>query len=331
MAIRAQRTNELMRRDEPKKNFQSLMIGPDQNLFFIKLGQGGEWEKECIESQGTIRLGFREADHDLCLKGNWVAVAEHYRNVERASKGKATEYSNQIRAFYEEPNSTVWFTFYGGFLWWCTAEASVERLADGTKIRRVMDSWRRTDTRGNLITLDDLSGKLLQTRGFRGTICQPSAIEYLRRRLNGEKMPEVIHAITAKTELVASIVPVIQSLSPQDFELLIDLIFRQGGWQRAGIVGGTEKDIDLYLYSPVTKERIAIQVKSKSSLSEFRDYLNRFSSMPNFSRFFYVVHSGGEELMKVDAPKHVTVIAGAELGDLAVRAGLTDWVIGKAG
>ncbi len=307
------------------------MIGTDQSLLFIKLGQGGEWEKACIESEGTIRLGFNEADHALCIGGNWDAVAKHYREVEGSSKGKATEYSNQIRAFYEEPESTIWFTFYAGHLWWCTANAKVELLPDGTKIRRVIGSWRNQDTAGNPISLDDLSGKLLQTRGFRGTICQPSAVEYLRRRLNGEKMPEVIRSLQAKKELVEAIVPVIQSLSPQDFELLIDLIFRQGGWQRAGIVGGTEKDIDLYLYSPVTKERIAIQVKSRSSLGEFRDYMQRFSSMSDFSRFFYVVHSGGEELLAAEAPKHITVIAGTELGDLAVRAGLVDWVIGKAG
>ncbi len=38
-----------------------------QNILFIKLGLGGEWEKDCIETDGTIRLGFNEASHELCL------------------------------------------------------------------------------------------------------------------------------------------------------------------------------------------------------------------------------------------------------------------------
>lgn len=307
------------------------MICDGQNLLFIKLGQGGEWEKDCIEVDGTIRLGFMEADHARCLSGDWDAIAKHYREVEKRTKTVATQFSDQIRKFYEESEDTIWFTFSSGYLWWCKAEAKVERLADSTKIRRVIGKWSHKDANGNPISLDDLSGKILQTRGFRGTICKPDAVEYLRRRLNGEKMPEVVRSLRAKNDLVESMIPVIQSLTPQDFELLIDLIFRQGGWQRAGIVGGTEKDVDLYLYSPVTKERIAIQVKSRSSVSEFREYLNRFSSMSDFSRFFYVVHSGGEELAAVGTPQNVTVISGKELGDLAVRAGLIDWVIKKAG
>ncbi len=195
----------------------------------------------------------------------------------------------------------------------------------------MLGQWLDTDIDGNTLSLDDLSGQLLQTRGFRGTICTPDATQYLRLRLNGQRSPEVLRSIRAKNELIESMVSVIQSLTPQDFEILIDLIFRQGGWQRISIVGGTEKDIDLFLYSPVTKERIAIQVKSRSTAGEFQDYIQRFDSMSDCTRFFYVVHSGGESLTSVAAPSNVTLIAGKELSDLTVRAGLIDWVIKKAG
>jgi hypothetical protein len=30
---------------------------------YIKLGEGGEWEKECIEGNGTLRIGFRDTNH----------------------------------------------------------------------------------------------------------------------------------------------------------------------------------------------------------------------------------------------------------------------------
>jgi len=301
-------------------------------ILYIKLGHGGEWEQDCIEAVNTIRLGFREADHALCMEGRWDEVARYFREVEKRTPGKATEITNQIRAFYEEPESTTWCTFYAGHLWWCKANAEVTLSSDRTKTRRVIGKWNSQDAKGNPIALDTLSGKLLQTRGFRGTICQPSAAEYLRRRLLGEKMPEVTRALQARKALVETIIPVIQNLAPQDFELLIDLIFRQGGWQRAGIVGGTEKDIDLYLYSPVTQERIAIQIKSRSSIVEFRNYMERFGAMPDFDKFFYVVHSGGEELQSIaDEYDRVSLIAGRELGDLVVRSGLVDWAIDKAG
>ena len=244
----------------------------------------------------------------------------------------ATQFANQIKKFYEEPESTIWFTFFGGYLWWCRAYAKVERLPDdGSKVRQVVGKWSNHDIAGNIISLSDLSGKLLQTRGFRGTICTPDALNYLRRRINGQKMPEVVRSINAKNELVESMIPVIQSLSWQDFELLIDLIFRQGGWQQEGVVGGTEKDIDLSLYSPVTKERIAIQVKSQSSINEFENYLDRFADMSDFTKIFYAVHSGGEELASKQSATKVTVLSGKELSDLVVRTGLIDWVIKKAG
>lgn len=307
-------------------------ISEGQNFRFIKLGQGGEWEKECIEG-GTIRLGFVEADHERCLSGDWNGIASYYRGAEKKTKTVATQFAEQIRKFYEEPEDTIWFTFYSGYLWWCKANPKVELLADGTKIRRAFGNWHNQDLNGKEITLEALSGKLLRTRGYRQTICncKQDAATYLRHRLRGERTPEVALAIRVKEDLADAIVAVIQSLTFQDFELLIDLIFRQGGWQRSGIIGGTEKDIDLLLTSPVTKERIAIQVKSESSASELRKYIERFSSMSDFSRFFYVVHSKKEDLESITVPPNVTVISGQELGDLVVRSGLVDWVIKKAG
>lgn len=307
-----------------------LDITADNKILFIKLGAGGDWEESCIKN-GSIEISFTEVNHALCATGKWAEVSAFYRSVEKKTPGKATEFSNQLRQFYEESESTIWFTFHAGFLWWCRAHAEVILRSDGCKSRQAIGGRRNTDLKGNSIPLNTLSGKLLQTRGFRGTICQPSAVEYLRRRLHGEKMPEVANALAAKAGLISAILPVVQNLSPQDFEVMVDLIFRQGGWQRASVIGGTEKDVDLYLYSPTTQDRIAIQIKSRSSAQELRSYMEKFASMTDFDRFFYVVHSGGEELQQIAVDSHVTVIAGPELGDLVVRNGLVDWVIDKAG
>ena len=34
-------------------------------VLFIKLGQGGEYEKECIEEKNILKLGYIEVDHEL--------------------------------------------------------------------------------------------------------------------------------------------------------------------------------------------------------------------------------------------------------------------------
>lgn len=308
----------------------SISIPDDQKVLFIKLGQGGEWEKECI-SQSVMWLGYTEASHDLCLARKWNEVSAFYRDAEKKAPATATSITNQIKQFYEESETTIWFTFHAGFLWWCRVVREVTLLPDGCKGRRVIGEWRNTDQKGNLIPLNTLSGKLLQTRGYRGTICTPSATNYLRRRLRGEKMPEVTNALLAKAGLTSAILPVIQHLSFKDFEILVDLIFRQGGWQRDSGIGGTEKDVDLYLYSPATQDRIAIQVKARSYAQELRGYMERFATMTAFDRFFFIVHTGGEELHDIAIDSDVTVIAGQELGELVVRNGLVDWVIDKAG
>ena len=65
------------------KSKKTEQVTEDQNLLYIKLGQGGEWEKNCIEAEGTIRLGFIEADHEVCLSGDWGSISQYYKNVEK--------------------------------------------------------------------------------------------------------------------------------------------------------------------------------------------------------------------------------------------------------
>ena len=94
-----------------------------------------------------------------------------------------------------------------------------------------------------------LGCKLLATESFQGTICSVSERAYLIHKINGTEEPHVQAAQHALDALIASLVPIIQRLHPKDLELLTDLIFRQSGWNRIGVVGGTTKDIDLDLLS----------------------------------------------------------------------------------
>ena len=42
---------------------------------FIKLGRGGEWEADAIQSR-VIRFGYLELAHDLCVNGDWDGASE---------------------------------------------------------------------------------------------------------------------------------------------------------------------------------------------------------------------------------------------------------------
>src|SRR5205814_988628 len=129
------------------------------------------------------------------------------------------------------------------------------------KIRSVVDRWRCVDLRDQPLLMSSLSGKLLSMQGYRGTICQVRERDYLLARLNAEDRPDVARAKDALIRLHADIEAVIRSLTWRDFEILIDLIFRQAGWNRVSAVGSTIKSIDLDLISPITAERYGVQVK----------------------------------------------------------------------
>lgn len=114
-------------------------------------------------------------------------------------------------------------------------------------------------------------------------------------------------------------------LGPQDFELLVDLVFSTSGWRRLGVVGKTEKTLDIDLMLPSTGERAFVQVKSMTSQAELDDYIHRLEDFGPYDRMFYVYHSGNVE----SASTRVTVIGPEKLAELVIDAGLTQWLINK--
>ena len=59
-------------------------------VLFIKLGQGGEYETDCIEKDNTLRLGYREVDHQLCIGGQWYKVHDYFTTEENSKTFVAT-------------------------------------------------------------------------------------------------------------------------------------------------------------------------------------------------------------------------------------------------
>jgi len=302
------------------------MIQPTRTRY-IKLGEGGGWEKECI-STGVIRIGFGSAKKplfDLCRAGRWPDVAASFV-AEGRSKGTATRFANELRLFFEDDGSTLWITFAGERLFWGVVTVSpAEQSSDGHGVwRTIQEGWRCTDVNGEALTKDVLSGALTKLAAYRGTSCDVDAADYVVRRINGQKTPAVERAIAASNQMKASALELMRLLGPRDFELLVDLIFSSSGWRRIGVVGKTQKTLDLDLVLPSTGQRAFVQVKSATTSAELAHYVEAMDSGPH-DRMFYVFHSGDA----TTDDDRVTVIGPDRLPELVVDAGLVGWLVRK--
>ena len=298
-------------------------------VLFIKLGQGGKFEKECIENNHTLRLGYREVEHKLCLTGQWNKVHDYFTTEENSKTFVATSHSNQIKQFYEEDEKTLWITFYANKLWWCFSKPEITLLTDKTKTRPVIGKWSDKDINGNVLLAGNISGKLLKTQGFRGTICSVPEEKYALAKINSEQMKEVVEVEQAMFNLKTKLTFLIQNLQWKDFETLVDLIFRQAGWQRVGDTGKTQKTLDLELFAPVTGERAIVQIKAQSDLQQFLSYQEQFATMNDYDKFFYVVHTAKNNLSTYENETETKLYLVDKVAELTVSAGLVEWVIKK--
>lgn len=303
-------------------------IAPDK-IRFIKLGEGGEWEQSCIQ-ENTIRLGYHSPHHQDSLDGNWNAVRQYWLKVRNGSEGAATRDLNQIRDFYELQESDVWITFYKKKLYWCRASSEVTELDDKSRIRNIIGGWSSTDINGKTLRIENIDGRVTKVQGFRGTICSIDLQDYLVRKINGQSIAEVEGAKSALENLKIAVEELIKGLWWHDFELLIDLVFSKAGWQRFSVLGKTEKDIDLDVYSPATQKRAFVQVKSSTTRAEVEAYIGTFSDYQQFDEMYLVYHTCREDLSdmeKVHPNIHIWDLK--RIAELVVNAGLVEWLINK--
>lgn len=302
-----------------------------QRALYIKLGQGGQWEADCIRD-GNLRFGYHEIPHQAAVEGRWKEVNVALRGYS-SSAGAITRHENQVREFYEAGSDILWITFFSDRLWWCKSPATLTLHEDFTKTRPTVDGWHDADLMAVPLLKSRLSGKLLALQMYQGTICSVGDLDYLLHKINGTVEPHVAAAQSAYDGLQSALLPIIQKLHANDLEILVDLIFRQSGWQRVGVAGGTEKDIDLDLISPVTQERIAVQVKSATNAAVWNAYRKKYADMRGFSRFYFVTHTATDALTKEaagQADQSFVLWDGRQLAAQAIRGGLTGWLLDKA-
>lgn len=298
-------------------------------VLFIKLGQSGKFEQDCIEKNQTLRLGYKEVNHKICIDRNWGDVHDYFTTEENSKTFVATSHTNQIKQFYEEDEKTLWITFYANKLWWCFSKAEITLQSDKTKTRPVIGKWSDKDINGSILFAGNISGKLLKTQGFRGTICRVPEEKYALAKINCEQMPEVIEVEKAMFDLKTKLTYLIQNLQWKDFETLVDLIFRQAGWQRVGDTGKTQKTLDLELFAPVTGERAVVQIKAQSDLPQFLSYQERFATMSDYDKFFYVVHTAKNNLSTYENESNTKLYLVDKVAELTISAGLVEWIIKK--
>jgi hypothetical protein len=133
----------------------------------------------------------------------------------------------------------------------------------------------------------------------------------------------------SQQRVIQDVQAAIRGLHWKDFEVLVDLVFRQAGWRRRSMLGESMKYVDLELVEPITGEAYQVQVKSKATLTEFESYAQRFSR-EGFRKLYFVVHSPSRDLETLDNEfEDIELVLPRRLGELVAEVGLVRWVLDK--
>lgn len=309
-----------------------------KKIRYVKLGDGGKWWPECRDKK-ILRLGFNSGSpevFDLATKCDWSSIKKYWSNQH---VGTPTQHTNQMREFFEDVGDTLWITFEGGCLYYAFTNGdqiikeSSTNDSQLTSYRSLtVEGWRNTDSQGNELRREGLSGRLTKTAAYRQTICalQKDVEAYLRNRLNCVVSQDLLNALSMISNLEKSIQPLIKLLTPSDFELLVELIFSNSGWRKTTTTGGNQKTTDLDLYNPITNKQIWVQVKSTTDPAKFNEYFEKhFSERASYETMYYVFHSGG--VGEIPSEENQIVVWDIQsIAKQVVANGLVDWLVNKA-
>jgi hypothetical protein len=301
---------------------------------YIKLGKGNAWWPLALKTN-TLRLGFRQFDFQLCASGDWKAARHAYaREMPGLGAGKVTSAKNQVKQFFKQPESALWFTLADEDVWWCFAEPTVIDIFDGdienerqtgARLRKVIGTWQNTDVNGRRIRQDSITTKITKVMSYKETICRPDGRADLLRVIRCQ--PSKGHARTTETlgQLTHHVGDLLDQLQWDDFELLIDLIFSSSGWRRISPVGGIQKFKDMALMLPTTGEKCAVQVKTQTTRSFFEEYVQQFKNNTGYSRMFFAYHTPADAFKNSDPL--INVWSRYEIAKQVIRAGLVEWLL----
>jgi hypothetical protein len=299
-------------------------------LLYIKLGSGSNWADECFE-KGIIRFDFSDIPNELFLSKDFGKIYERFETLEY-SYHTTSKYLSQIKTIFNTDETTIWITFHEQKMWWCKATKKCFSGENNTKYKKVIGKWADEDINGNVLWESNISGNLTKTKGYRSSLCVPDAAEYAWNKIHAQQSQELIQFEKDYVALKKSTIALIQKLSWQDFELLIDLIFRNAGFQRLGHIGKNNKTIDLSLLHPLNNEKLFVQVKSSTEFSTYQNWKEEMMIKEDEkSSYYFVIHSPDVELSKyeeLDTDKF-SLWREKEISEMVLRFGLIDWLVQK--
>jgi Restriction endonuclease len=297
------------------------------NAFYIKLGRGGVWENDSIET-GKLRLGWKEQSLGDINAGHWTVIEEQLRAKDQGKLIPATTSDlNALKIIATSGPEDIWITFHKSKLWWTRLAHGAVKKDAVSKFRLTSQPWNDKAADGRLFVVNQLPGKLSQIQGFRATVCRVKCAELLERTLNGTRSSLATTIGDHRKALAKQLTEAIKELHWKDFETLVDLVFRAAGWVRVSILGQHEKAYDLVLREPITGDRFVVQIKSRAGIADLDDTVSKFSA-EDFRRIFFVVHSPEKDLAagSQTLPPHVEIVGPYRLGELAMDAGLAGWL-----
>jgi hypothetical protein len=222
----------------------------------------------------------------------------------------------------------VWITFHGSYLWWCrVAETGIEEDAV-SKYRKVAGQWSCYDIAGTPLIINQIPGRLSKIQRFSGTICSlgPSEVDDLRRLLNNQPSEEFQSISNARASLIQQVENGLSLLHWKDFEVLVDLIFRNAGWRRVSGIGESMKYVDMVLEEPITGDLYQVQVKSDATIADFKEYAEQFTK-GDFRKLYFVVHNCKEKWANASQYENVELILQEQLAQMVVDFGLVNWLL----
>lgn len=299
---------------------------------YIKLGAGGRWVEPAL-ARGELHFGYRNIPHESCQAGDWAGI-EQRLIADGRGRAQAKDDLRELRDFYTLGSDCLWITFARRQLWWTFADPAVTWLGadedgQGARCRKTLGGWRNTDLIGRTLTFDGLSSRLTQVSAYRRTLCSIQHEGYLLRRINGEEEPVVGRAHEAQQAMTLVAADMIAGLHWAECETMVDLIFSRSGWQRVSRVGGTQAAIDLILEQPTTGERAFVQVKARATAAVLSEYIELCRTSGAYDRMIFVCpdYRGGTP---PDTGINLHLWVGQQLAEMAIKAGLYEWLIARS-
>ena len=311
-----------------------MTLGILDSVRYVKNGRRGCWWP-VARDQGQVHAGWSNVSHALLVDpGDFVAVqaAVEQDPTQNQDPGARRRDFNQLRALLDQPSRHVWITIEDSYLWWCTVQNGATPNPQGGGATTgnfwltCTRPWSNKSLGGRLLAISDLPGIVSRVAGFRGTVCEPKGAETILRVIRDERDPSAAAAAQSRAAYEQAVGAMIQQLTWQDFEHLVDMILARTAWTRISKLGGVQEGYDIEAKNLAADEIAFVQVKGSASQSELLEYVERFQRRrESYDRMIFAVHSPEADLIPPkDLP--VQVWTGDRLARLVVRLGLGEWV-----